>query len=142
METASVICLVAAVAICLAPDSSAAALGDVESTASDRTAGLFVQVKPWLRSEVAGRLARDGFREAPLLTWLAGWDFSKRQWRLNEFTNQMIHAWVGGVLNRLVGRPFTLCVALAVEAKQYLGKDEGDLKLLDRTRDVAFYLLL
>jgi len=97
--------------------------------------------KAEIRANAAEPLARQAFRTAPLMAWLAGWDFSKARWRTNEFTNQLVHLMIGGLTNRLFGARITLCVAVGVELWQFLANDACAPKLMDRTRDVAFYLL-
>ena len=128
-------CLAFVVAVLLAPPAAS-------SPGGAHSSGYVAGLKAQLRSQAAEPLAENAFRAAPLFTWVAGWDFSMQQWRLNEFTNQLIHMLVGGLLNKLAGRPFTLVVAVGVEFWQFAANDDGDPRLLDRARDVAFYLLV
>jgi hypothetical protein len=86
-------------------------------------------------------VARRSFETSPVLTYVAGWDFAKEYWRLNEFTNQWVHMHIGQTTSRLMGKPFTFCLAVGIEAQQFFFNDECEPKWLDRLRDVAFYLL-
>jgi hypothetical protein len=100
------------------------------------------------------RAVKEGFREgparqwapltaeaAPRLAWAMGWDFQDRQWKLNEFSNQMAHLAIGSFCSRFMGRSVTLGVALTTEVVQFFRSDHMKLKLPDRARDVTFYLL-
>ena len=98
--------------------------------------------KRYIREEVAPPLARDGFRYMPALTGMAGYDFHDGRWKMNEYANQTVHMWLGGLTSCLFGKSFTGCMAVTLEVGQYLGRDGYDLKLADRSRDVAFYLFL
>jgi len=111
------------------------------SQAPATTPGSPLDGKAWLKTHVAPALSDYGWRTAPVFTWMMGYDFRDRRWKLNEYTNQMIHMGIGGLVNRLFGRPVTLCVAVGIELRQYLGQDQYDLRLADRIRDVAFYLI-
>jgi len=95
----------------------------------------------WLAQD-AVKQAEAGFREAPVVTWLAGWNFSRDRWELNEYMNQMMHRMVGGLTNRLMGVEFTLCLALGIEIWQLVVNDNYTPKAADRARDIAFYVIL
>ncbi|NIA15735.1 MAG: hypothetical protein GWP08_16850 [Nitrospiraceae bacterium] len=97
--------------------------------------------KDKLKAGPAVSLAVKGFRNAPAVTVVAGWNFGSRNWGLNEFTNQLVHLSIGSVTNRISGRKGTFCLAVGLEVWQYFINDNQDAKLADRIRDVAFYLL-
>ena len=99
------------------------------------------QIKSWLYSELAEPLSAEGFKQAPVITFWAGYDFQDQQWKLNEYTNQLGHNLVGALCSGLFGRTSTVCVALGVEVEQYFDADNRQLKLADRIRDILFYLI-
>ncbi len=124
------IALVALISLSMAGDACAASQGPVKS------------LKGWVASHLAEPLAEAGLERAPVFTWIMGWDFQDRRWKLNEFTNQMVHMTIGGAINHFVGREATLFVAVGVEAQQFFFQDHRDWKTSDRIRDVLFYFVL
>lgn len=101
----------------------------------------FQAIKSYVKTPLVEALGKQDFSEKSPIVLLAGWDFDKKEWRINELANQMVHMAIGGIINRLWGRHVTLCVALGVEIEQLVVNDNYDPKLADRVRDVAFYLL-
>jgi hypothetical protein len=99
-------------------------------------------MKGWLSSHMAEPLAETEFQKAPLFTWIMGWDFDSHRWRLNEYTNQMVHMMIGGAITYIADRPLTCMVAVGVEAQQFFFQDHRQWKLSDRTRDILFYFVL
>lgn len=99
------------------------------------------KIKSWLYKELAGPMSEEGFKQAPVVTIWAGWDFADQEWKLNEYTNQMGHTLVGALSNGLFGRLSTFCIAVGTEIEQYYNNDKQQLKLADRLRDVLFYLV-
>ncbi len=99
------------------------------------------KIKTWLYKELAGPMSEEGFKQAPVLTFWAGWDFTDEQWKLNEYTNQMGHTLIGALSTGLFGRMSTFGIALGTEIEQYLTKDRRQLKFADRLRDVLFYMI-
>lgn len=101
----------------------------------------FQAIKAYVKAPLIEALGTQDFSEKSPITLLAGWDFARREWRLNEYANQRVHVAIGGVINRIWGRETTFCVALGVELEQWIVNDHYAPKLADRLRDVAFYLL-
>jgi hypothetical protein len=131
-----VLCCLLAAGWMLCPPSGTAE-GERASSSGDYLGSL----KERLKSTVAGPVSARAFEAAPVFVYLAGWDFQDHQWKINEVANQMIHMVIGSVTNHFPGRTLTLCIAVGIEARQFFGKDACDLKLPDRIRDVAFYLI-
>ncbi|HPO14432.1 MAG TPA: hypothetical protein PLI09_13400 [Candidatus Hydrogenedentes bacterium] len=131
---------VAVVCVLLSFSSSVWAASTAESLWSQAGHG-HAKVKAWLYKELAGPMSEEGFKQAPVVTFWAGWDFADQEWKLNEYTNQMGHTLVGALSNGLFGRLSTLCIAVGTEIEQYYKNDKQQLKLADRLRDVLFYLV-
>ena len=111
------------------------------TVAQGSTWGWLIPDKDRLMKEVSGPLAQEGLQTAPLFTLAAGWDFASGQWKLNEFTNQLVHFRISRMSDLLFGKQMTLVMAVIVETSQFFGRDHFDPKWLDRGRDICFYLL-
>lgn len=111
-------------------------------TAGAQQSSFSSTLKKGLREGPARQLAPLAVEAAPRLAWAMGWDFQDRQWKLNEFSNQMTHITVGNLCSRFLGPSTALGIALTTEVVQFFRNDHMQLKLLDRARDVSFYVLL